>query len=66
MSGVVALHLTDRLALLADDRQVPITNLFDADGDETADPAEAVAVVCGEGMEWYSVNLAEFDKARVQ
>lgn len=66
MSGVVCLNLTRREAVLGDGRVVPVTNLFDADGDETSDPALAVSAVCGEGLEWYAELLADFDAARVQ
>ena len=65
MSGVVCLNLARREAVLGDGRVVPVTNMLDATGDEAASPADAVAVVCGEGMEWYAERLSDFDAARV-
>jgi hypothetical protein len=55
----VRLHLTHilmraRLAFLSDGREVPITNLFDAVGQETVDAALAVSFVAGKGDEWFS------------
>ena len=39
--------------MLSDGRVVPATNLFDAEGDETADPAEAVTFVAGADRDWF-------------
>lgn len=63
-ADVEALSLTKRLAHLSDGRTVPITNLLDAWGDDTADLAEAVAFVCGAGREWWALPLADFETRR--
>jgi LDH2 family malate/lactate/ureidoglycolate dehydrogenase len=59
--GIQALNIPQRLALLSDGSTVPITNLFDALGDETTDPAEAVAFVCGRSGHWLCDLIANFE-----
>ena len=56
-------NVTDRYVMLESGESVPITNLFDVDGDETEEDADVVAVVAGpdpEGM-WLTVDLSEFE-----
>lgn len=54
MSDIPAINIFSRFALLDDGTIVPVTNLFDADGDETNDPDEAVVFVAGEGDRWFT------------
>ena len=62
MIGVAAISVAQRWALLSDGRTVPITNLFDCRGEETADPAEAVSFVAGSERLWFSAPLADFER----
>lgn len=57
---IQALSLPQRLAFLTNGATVPITNLFDAWGDETDDLASAVSFVCGAGRVWLSDRLDRF------
>lgn len=61
---VQALNIATRLALLADGTAVPITNLFDAWGEETDEPAHAVSFVCGVGRLWFSDLISRFETVR--
>lgn len=63
---IQALHVASRTAILTDGATVPITNLFDAWGDETDDSAEAVSFVCGAGNVWLSDRLDSFERAPLQ
>lgn len=63
---IQALNIPARLALLTDGRTVPITNLYDAAGDETEDACDAVVFVCGEGRVWLSDLIASFEAVTVQ
>jgi hypothetical protein len=49
-----------RRTYIRDGAAFPITDLFDAAGDKTDDPAEAVFAVAGREGEWYALNLSEF------
>lgn len=62
---IQALSVPRRLAFLTDGSTVPITNLFDAWGDETDDASEAVSFVCGAGRVWLSDRLDRFETVRV-
>lgn len=66
MIDVQAINLTKRLALLSDGATVPVTNLLDADGDETQEPAQAVGFVAGEGGTWFAGLLSDFDAVESQ
>lgn len=66
MVDVVSIHLFRREALLSDDRILPITNLFDARGDDTSDATEAVAFVCGAGREWFAAQVVDYATASIQ
>ncbi len=57
---VDALKTFARLALLSDGSTVPVTNLYDADGNETDDPNEAATFVAGEGDKWFSGAVSDF------
>lgn len=54
MADVIALNLGQREAFLDDGRTCPITNMLDADGDETDDPEEA------REDEWLALHLGDF------
>lgn len=58
---VEAINVADRLALLTDGRVVPITNLLDADGDETSDTAAAVGFVAGATGQWFAARIADYE-----
>lgn len=60
----MAFAINLELKLVVDDHGnvLPITNWFDADGDECA-PDDALACVAGTGELWYAVNLCELKKA---
>jgi hypothetical protein len=62
---IQALSVPQRLAFLTDGSTVPITNLFDAWGDETDDLADAVSFVCGAGRMWFSDRLDQYQTVRV-
>lgn len=57
---IYSINLERRLALLDDDAVVPITNMFDADGVDTDDPAEAFTFVCGRHDCWLSAKVGDF------
>lgn len=62
--SIVAVNLTGRIALANDDTICDITNLLDADGDETDNPDEAIAAVaCYDDETWFSIRLDDFEKA---
>lgn len=58
---VQAIHRGRREALVAPgDVVVPITQLIDADGEETDDWAQAVVFVCGQGDLWAARAVADY------
>lgn len=59
---IQAINLAWRLALLTDDTTVPITHLFDSDGNETDSPSEAIAAVAGSGGLWFAIDLTLFTR----
>lgn len=63
---MAALNLRKRLALLSDGRTVPVTNMFDASGDDTTECAEAVSFVAGSGREWFCDSTAGFEEVTTQ
>lgn len=66
MIAVQAINLGRRIALLNDGSTVPVTNLLDADGDETEAPAEAVGFVAGEGRTWFAGRVADYEGVNSQ
>ena len=55
-----------RFALTDRGEVCQITNLFDAYGDETDDPFEAVAAVAElDASHWFSIDLTQFENASV-
>lgn len=59
--SVAAIHRGRRLFLSEDGDVYPITNLYDADGDETDDIDLAVSAVAGTEGRWFALVLADFD-----
>lgn len=71
LPDVSSANLTQRIAMLDDGRSAPITNMVDCTGDETDDPAECWAFVCGpiefDGHEkWLAVEMSKFDRVTRQ
>lgn len=62
----VSVRSFGRYAVLEDGTMLPITNLFDIDGDETDDPDEAVSFVAGEGGVWVSGSCDDFPEVNPQ
>lgn len=62
MVEVVAINLARRLAHLSNDRTIPITNMIDADGEDTDEIGEAVVLVCGEHGFWLAVSILGFQR----
>lgn len=63
---VSSANLTKRIAVLTDGRVVPVTNLFDAEGNDVTEPDDAVSFVCGEGSTWLACAVEDFDRAVIQ
>lgn len=63
---VEAVNLAGRFVLLTDGRTVPITNLFDGHGDETAELDDVVSFVAGEGQQWFAAPMRKFERAVTQ
>lgn len=59
---VDAINLRRKMALLNDGSTVPITKLFDDDGDDTDDLESAVSFTAGPASngKWYSGAVADF------
>ncbi len=66
MVHVQSINIGRRLALLTTGQTLPITTLFDAEGDTTEDPAEAVAFAAGQGGMWFSGAVAHYAQATSQ
>lgn len=61
---ITAINLSTRTVLASDDTFCTITNLLDADGDETSDTSEAlVAIVKYDEDNWFTVQVANFSRA---
>jgi hypothetical protein len=60
---IESINLGRSLALTTTGEVVPITNMFDMDGDDTNDPAEAVAITAGPTAsgEWLSDAVTNFN-----
>jgi LDH2 family malate/lactate/ureidoglycolate dehydrogenase len=60
---IEAINLGRRLALTDTGEQLPITDMFDEDGDETDDPDKAVAVIIKAGEDHWIVEQTKwYDK----
>ena len=57
---IEAINLHDRQALLTTGEVIPITELFDDEGDETDDPDEAVAFVAGRPGLWINALVDDY------
>lgn len=63
---VVAVNLEMRRALLSTGSVVPVTDMFDADGDETEELSEVRIFVCGEEASgWFTCDMREFEWRRM-
>lgn len=63
---VVAINVSARMAVRADDVVGDIVNFLDPDGDETDDPEGALVAIVqwrGEGS-WSPVEIADFEQSR--
>lgn len=62
----VAINCSARRAVLSDGSIFPITNFFDADGDEVSDAADAVRFVAGSDVRgrWWAGDLSAFGADR--
>ncbi len=60
-----AIHLEQLQALLDTGVIVPITNLFDAEGDETDSPDDAISFVAGCDNLWVAGIVADYEAAQV-
>jgi len=65
MARIIAVNLDQGYAVRDDLATVPILALFDAEGDETTDPAEAVAFTAGTRNQRWTEMLAPFVKVTV-
>lgn len=66
MSGIEAINRADMIAVTDDGRVGTITNMFDADGEETDDIEEAItAVIRLADDEWYTVALDDYEATRL-
>lgn len=63
---VVSFDLNGRLAWLNDGRQVPITNMFDEEREDTDDPESVFSFVAGsDDICWFGCFMSEYEKALV-
>jgi hypothetical protein len=65
MARIIAVNLEKRYAVRDDYGVVPILALFDAEGDETTDPTEAVAFQAGTRWQRFTEMLAPFVKVTI-
>jgi len=62
---VVAFSLVGMWATLDNGAQVPVTNMFDAAGQDTEDPDLCVTFVAGSDAEkWYAHRVCDFEEAK--
>ena len=63
---IIAINRIDLSALTDDGSVCPITNLLDADGDQTDDVSEAVVAIVRVAIdEWHVVILSDYETAQV-
>jgi LDH2 family malate/lactate/ureidoglycolate dehydrogenase len=63
---VYAVNVAKRAAYLDTGEQCPITKLLDFEGDETDNPAEAVAAIAPlRSGTWITIDLTQFDPVRL-
>ena len=60
---IAAINRTAKIAVLENGEAIPITNWFEAGGDE-CDPSDAVTCVAGpcSNGKWYSIDLREYEE----
>ena len=61
-ADVEAVNIADRLALLTDGTVIPITNLIDDDGDDCEADAAVVAIAGQDGLGWWCIELADYQR----
>lgn len=64
---IAAINRAKRIAVLENGETIPITNFFEAGGDE-CDPSDAVTCVAGpcSNGKWYSIDLREYERMALQ
>jgi hypothetical protein len=64
---VAMVNVTLGIAIMEDGQELPITNVFDDDGDD-CDIADAVACVAGPDRagKWVSIDLKQFERMAIQ
>jgi hypothetical protein len=65
MARIIAVNLERGYAVRDDLATVPILILYDSDGAETDDPAEAVAFTAGNALQRFTEMLAPFVRVTV-
>lgn len=66
MIEIIAVNREQRFALTDRGDICPIRNFFDAFGDETDEPFEAVAAIAElDADNWFSIDLTQFDPVTV-
>jgi hypothetical protein len=62
MPGIVAVNLEKGLAFLDDGTAVPVTNMFDSDGQDTDDFTESASFVAGPGPggQWWTERTSDY------
>lgn len=60
MLDLCVINVSQRLVITTDGRVLPITNMFDCQGEETDDADLAVSAVAGEEDCWFSFLLSNF------
>lgn len=66
MIDLEAINRAERLALRTDGVVVPITALFDHEGDETQNLDEAVSFVAGSDDLWFGAAFSDFAESVTQ
>ena len=64
---IAAINRAKRIAVLESGETIPITNFFEAGGDE-CDPSDAVTCVAGpcSNGKWYSIDLKQYERMILQ
>lgn len=67
MKDIAMVNRQRRIAVMEDGQILPVTNLYDVDGEETEDVTCAVSCVVGPDAAgfWYSVDLTAFEQVRM-
>lgn len=59
---VAAVNFHQRIAIMDDDSIIPMTNMYDDDGEECDDPDEAASAVLGPDVNgrWYTIDRRDW------